>query len=150
MDISTAVLKRALREDHDRVAMDSQMLSVLLEIDGVRQVAEVGQALGMSPATVCEVARRLMDARLVAPARAAVRSLEQGFLDFLERQLAVAIGPIAPIVMEECAAEIGYDLHIFPVAQGAQLIERVAREVQRQDKKLAFKQTMLQHLKAVL
>ena len=150
MDISTAVLKRALREDQDRVAMDSQMLTVLLEVDGVRPVAELGQGLGMSPGVVRDVAGRLLDADLVALVQAPARTLEAGFLGALEQELAMAIGPIAPIVAEESAAEIGHVLESFPVAQGAQLIERAAREVPREDKKLIFKQKMLQHLKAAL
>ena len=150
MDISTDVLVRALREDQERVALDSRMLSVLLEVDGVRPVAEVGVALGMSPSAVGEVAERLLEAGLVARVPSVAPTLEQGFLVALVHELSLAIGPIAPIVAEECAAEVGHDLGAFPVAQGAQLIERVAREVQRDDKKLTFKHSMLQHLKAAL
>jgi hypothetical protein len=61
----------------------------------------------------------------------------------LKTQLSQAIGPIAEILLEDAVYDLGHDLDRFPASQVAELVDYLAREIQRQDKAIAFKQNIL-------
>ena len=73
--------------------------------------------------------------------------LDNEFFDFLQIQLSLALGPIAGYIIEEEIQEFGGDLTKVPRQRAAELVDRLSRQIQRQEKKIAFQQEMLKIIK---
>ena len=73
--------------------------------------------------------------------------LDHEFFDFLQIQLSLALGPIAAYIIEEEIQEFGGDLSKVPRHRAAELVDRLSRQIQRQDKKIAFQQAMIKIIK---
>jgi hypothetical protein len=94
-----------------------------------------------------EIISRLMALELVEPANKAMLTLDKEFIDYLTSQLSRALGPIARLLIEEIVAEMGYSLKQFPIAQTAELIDLLAREIPRDEKKNPFKMNMVNKIR---
>ena len=94
-----------------------------------------------------DVVSRLAKLGLIESIAAAVPSIDKDFFDFLNAQLSLAIGPIAAVIIEDAVADLGYDLGRFPCHQAAELVDMLSREIQREDKKSAFKMNMVKKIK---
>ncbi len=68
------------------------------------------------------------------------RWVPMAVFDRLQTELTDIIGPIAQIVIEEDAKEIGYDLECFPEDNFEGLIERLANLIPYPEKRNRFQQ----------
>jgi hypothetical protein len=142
-DLAAMVYRRLQRDDLGEFAMDSRMLTVLMDLDGQRSLGQIAQSRGISAQALEAVVARLLDLRLIAPVEAVAAKLDADFVTFLKAQLSQAVGPIAEILLEDAVYDLGHDLDRFPAGQVAELVDYLAREIQRQDKAIAFKQNIL-------
>ncbi len=146
-DISALVLKRSIKGDIDEFSLDGQMLKVLMELDGEKNIKTVAQAINMETEALREVITKLYHIKLVEIVQKKVPLLDKAFFDFLTVQLSIALGPIAEFLVEDEIQEFGYDLTNFPLYRAAELVNLLARQIPRKEKRLAFQQLMVEKIK---
>jgi hypothetical protein len=96
---------------------------------------------------VRECVSKLMAAKLIAPVEDKISKLDREFFDYLGMQLSLAVGPIAQVLIEEAVMDLGHDQTRFPSHRVAELVDLLAREIQREDKRAVFKQNMIQKIR---
>ena len=125
----------------------SHMLSVLMEMDGKQKIVSVAEKTGLSLADLRDIVSKLLGLNLIEPAQAAVTLLDKDFFDTLNAEMSLAVGPIAEVIIEDAVADLGLDLAQVPSHRAAELVELLAREIQRDEKKREFKQNMIRKIK---
>lgn len=146
-EMAAMVYRRLQCDDLGEFAMDSSMLTVLMDLDGQRPLSQIAQSRGMKPQALQAIITRLLDLKLIAPVQATTVSLDADFIAFLKSQMSQAVGPIAEILLEDAVYDLGHDLNQFPAPQVAELVDYLAREIQRPDKAIAFKQKVLSKIR---
>ena len=146
-DISRMVLRRTVSADLGEVSLDSQMLQVLMELDGKKTLGQVAQSLNISMKDLRTVLGKLHDLKLCEPAKENMPTLGKDFFDFLSNQLSRAMGPIADVVIEDEINGMGEDPKFFPAHRAAELVDLLARQILREERKVAFQQAMVKKLR---
>jgi DNA-binding transcriptional ArsR family regulator len=146
-DFSRMVFKRIITGGLGEYSLDGQMLSILVEVDGVKPIGQIAENTGLPLDAVRRVISKLLQLKIVESVQRQVDVLDSAFLDVLDRELALAIGPIAEVVIEDAIADLGQEMDSFPAEQTAELIDYISQEIQREDRKTAFRQNMLQEMK---
>jgi hypothetical protein len=146
-DVSAMVFRRVMRQDAGEVSFDPQMLATFMELDGKKSLTTVAKNTGLKMSTIREAVRKLLHLKLIEPVRGAVSVLDKEFIDDLRAELSLAIGPLAEIVMEDAAHDLGHDLPRFPSQRVAELVELIGREIKREDKRVLFVQNMVSRIR---
>ncbi len=146
-NISSIVFRQVVKDNLGNVSIDSRLLRVFLAFDGQKTLERVAKETNLDMVAMREIISRLMSLELVEPANKAMLTLDKKFMDYLTSQLSRALGPIAGLLIEEVVAEMGYSLKQFPSAQAAELIDLLARDIQRDQKKNPFKMNMINKIK---
>ena len=146
-DISTLVFRRVMREDAGEISFDSKMLATFMELDGKKSLAAVAKNTGQKMSAIREAVSKLLRLKLIEPAASAISVVDSDFLNRLKKELSLAIGPLAEIVMEDGAGDLGHDLSRFPSQKAAELVELIGREIKREDKRVVFVQNMVSIIK---
>ena len=146
-DISILVFRRVMREDAGEISFDSKMLATFMELDGKKSLATVARNTGQKMSALREAVGKLLRLKLIEPVASGISVVDSDFLDRLRKELSLAIGPLAEIVIEDGAGELGYDLSRFPSQRAAELVEIIGREIKREDKRGVFMKTMVSIIK---
>jgi predicted transcriptional regulator len=146
-DISAMVFKRVVREDIKKIPLDHQTLNVFMELDGKVSLKTVAQKAGLNMGTVRQVIARLIQNGLVEKVDPKVILLDKDFFDYLVAHLSVAVGPIAEVLIEDEVEKLGHKLSRFPGHRVAELVDNLAREIRREEKKTAFLNMMAAKIK---
>ena len=85
-----------------------------------------------------DVIARLMQNGLVEKADQEMIMLDKDFFDYLVAHLSLAVGPIAQVLIEDEVENMGYELSRFPGHRAAELIDNLAQEIRREEKKNVF------------
>ncbi|MDJ0622892.1 MAG: hypothetical protein QNJ17_07990 [Desulfocapsaceae bacterium] len=152
MDLSSGgvaglVFKQAIRGDLGKLSLDGQMLSVLMSFDGKKTLGQVAQQSGINLGAIRPIVARLIKYKLIEPVETQENVVDQDFMTFLISQLSVAIGPLGGIVVEDGLEDLGYTKTNFPTHRTAELVNLLSQEIQREDKRIQFKQVMLKKIK---
>ena len=137
-ELSAMVFKRVVRQDIGKFQLDYKMLSVFMELDGKAPLAVVAQKTGMNMSSMRDVIAKLMQNGLVEKADREMVMLDKDFFDFLVAHLSLAVGPIAQVLIEDEVENMGYELSGFPGHRAADLIDNLAQEIRREEKKDVF------------
>jgi excinuclease UvrABC nuclease subunit len=148
-DMSKLILKRTVRADLGEVSLDSEMLRVLMELDGSKNLGQVARSLDMNLKQLKLVLDRLYKLRLCETAKEATLKLDRTFFHFLSAELSKAMGPIADVVIEDEIREMGENYSKFPAHRAAELVDVLARQILREERKVAFQQAMVRKLREV-
>jgi DNA-binding transcriptional ArsR family regulator len=146
-EISFMVFRRVTRDDAGEFSLDGQMLSVLMELDGKKAVSEVAKNTGLSMGRIRQTISSLLKLKLIEPVEEAISTLDKDFFDYLKSQLALAIGPIAEVIIEDIVIDLGHSLSQFPSYRAAELVDLSSREIQREEKRNSFKQNMVKKIR---
>jgi hypothetical protein len=146
-DLSAMVFRRVIREDAGEVSFDPQMLAIFMELDGEKSLSAVARNTGLKMSTIRSAISRLHALKLIEPVKSAVPVLDKAFIEHLRAELSLAIGPLAEIVIEDAAHDLGHDLSRFPRQRAAELVELVGREIKREDKRALFMQNMVSRIR---
>ena len=146
-DVSALVFRRVMREDAGEISFDPQMLAAFMELDGKKSLAVVAKNTGLRMSAIREAVSKLLRLKLIEPVRSAVSVLDKEFIDDLKTELSLAIGPLAEIVIEDAAHDLGHNLSGFPSQRAAELVELIGREIKREDKRVLFMQNMVAMIK---
>ena len=148
-NISALVFKRSVKGDLDELSLDSQMLKGLMAFDGEKNLASVARSDNMDMDTLKGVLDKLQEFKLVKQVDAAVLMLNDDFFEFLKHQLSLAIGPIAEFLIEDEIQELSNTPWQLPFHLAAELVNLLARQIPRQENKVAFQQAMAQKIKEI-
>lgn len=148
-DISALVFRRAPSKNLGEFSLDSTMLGLLVELDGKRSLAVIARKMGLNTGTLKRVILRLLSMRLVEPVGRRVSLLSNDFFEYLSAELSLALGPIAGVLIEEAVHDLGQIRSEFSRRQAPELVDLLAREIQREDKRLTFKRNMVEKLKEI-
>ncbi|MBP1742246.1 MAG: hypothetical protein H6Q48_4539 [Deltaproteobacteria bacterium] len=146
-DISAIVFRRIVREDAGEYSFDAQMLKLFMELDGKKSLAAISKKTGLKMSTVREAANKLLRLKLIEQVAEAVAVVDADFMDALKRALSLAIGPLAPILIEDAVNELGQSATRFPTRRAPELVESLSREIAREDKRAVFKVAMVRKIK---
>lgn len=146
-DFSRMVFKRVMTGGLGEYSLDGQMIGVLVELDGSKNVGTIAEKTGISLEAMRRIIAKLLQLKIVQPVKRQVKVLEPDFLEALEKELALAIGPIAEVVIEDAIADLGHSLDMFPAEQAAELIDYISQEIQRDDRRNTFRQNMVTRIK---
>lgn len=146
-DISNLVFRQVLKNDVGDISIDGQLLGIFLELDGEKDLNAVARKGKLSLGEMRAVISKLLGMEIIELVDKQEAFLDRDFLDYLSRQLAEAVGPIADVLVEDHVAESGFRLSNVPVSQAAVLVDALAREIQREEKKEVFKINMVEKMK---
>lgn len=142
-DLSALVFKRVSAQDLGEFSLDGRMLSVLMEVDGRQSVGVIAQKLGMNLGVIRPVISSLLELKLIEAGEDALSVLDAQFLAYLQGRLALAVGPIAEVLIEDATGDLGYTPDRFPTHRSAELVDLLARQIRREEKRAEFKQDMV-------
>ena len=148
-DISNLVLKGNVSQDIGELSFDRRTLQVLMQMDGKTDVGTLSRKLKISIADLRPIITKLFDLGLVIPIQKGAAFLTQGFVDRLTDELSDAMGPIAEIVIEDELEAMGGPSLRVPVSRAAELINRLADQIPRQEKRARFQKAMLKRIQAM-
>ena len=146
-DFSRMIFKRVMTGGLGEYSLDGQMIGVLVELDGSKNVGTIAEKTGISLEAMRRIIAKLLQLKIVLPVKKQVKVLEADFLEALEKELALAIGPIAEVVIEDAIADLGHSLDNFPADQAAELIDYISQEIQRDDRRNTFRQNMVNRIR---
>ena len=146
-DFSALVFKGLVKDNLDEFSIDTQMLKVLTHLDGRKNLASVSSAINMDMKILQEVLTRLYSVNLIVKVDKSVPMLNKEFFNFLVAQLSFALGPIAEFLIEEEIREFGDDPAKVPRRRAAELVNLLARQIPRKEKRVAFQQAMVLKIK---
>ena len=138
-DISQRVFKLVVRNEPGEVTLDKQMLRIIGELDGKKNVGTIARNIGMELGEMKEIISRLLKHNIIALVEEPIQSLKGDFFVYLTDQLSAATGPMAEVLIEDAVASLGYDRSSFPKNQVQDLIELLARKIFREEKRGIFK-----------
>ena len=141
-ELSAMVFKRVVRQDIGEFALDHQMLSVFMELDGKAPLGAVARKTGLNMSSMREIIARLMQNGLVEKEDQKILMLDKDFFEYLVTHLSLAVGPIAQVLIEDEVENLGYELSQFPGHRVDELVEKLAQEIRRAEKKKVFLKTM--------
>ncbi len=146
-DISAMVFGRVLGDDLGEYSLDGNMLRVLMELDGKKNLAMIAKKMGLNMGTMRGTVLKLLQLKLIESLEDAVSVVDKDFLDFLNNQLSLSIGPIAEVIIEDIVIELGYNLTKFPSHRAAELVDLLSREIKREEKRRIFKTNMVDKIR---
>ncbi len=149
-DISKRVFKRVQRDDMGEFSMDSQMLATLIELDGEKTVAEVARNLGVKLDRLKPIIFRLLDLNLIESVEEENGYTGTAFFKDLYTELSLAVGPIAEILIEDAVIDLGQSLDSFSMEHAPELVDMLARQIKKEEKRMYFRQVMVQKIKKVV
>ena len=147
-NLSSMVFKGVVKGNIGQLSLDGRMLSVLMELDGKKDLASVARSLQMTGAMLKKVIKHLYQKKLIIRIEKAIPFIDRDFFDFLQAQLSRAVGPIAEILIEDEIEEISDNPTGIPSDLAAELVELLARQIPREEKKLQFQKVMIEKIKS--
>jgi len=141
-EISSTVFKRIVRDDIGKFPLDHQMLAVFMELDGKAPLSTIAQKAGLNMSTMREIIAKLMQNGLVEKVDKEIVILDRDFFDYLVSHLSLALGPIAQVLIEDEVHNLGHELSRFPGHGVAELVDNLAQEIRRKEKKAVFLKMM--------
>ena len=100
-NISNLVFKKKIKADIGEFSLDSQMLKVLMSIDGKKTIDVIEKQLNLDSLSIKETLLKLNKLKLIEIDISSVATLDDDFYDYLLEQLVIAIGPMAEIIIED-------------------------------------------------
>ncbi len=141
-EMSSTVFKRIVRDDIGKFPLNRQILAVFMELDGKSPLNMVAQRTGLNMSTIREIIAKLMQNGLVEKVDKEIVALDPDFIEYMVAHLALAIGPVAKVLIEDEIHYLGYEITRFPAHRVAELVDALAREIRRKEKKDLFLKMM--------
>jgi hypothetical protein len=133
------------------VSLDPEEWQVLAQVDGVRDVSEIADALALDEFTASKVLARLVSTGLLepkaTPGMAAGPTLNGDFFTRLDEEFVDVVGPLGPVIIDDEVADMGETRESFPRDKVAELVERISADIEGQGKRARFQEIMLDLLR---
>ena len=147
-DISSMIYMRKVRDDLGDFSLDGQTLIVLMELDGKTTLGALAGKTGLTMGAIREVITYLLKLGLIDRVEKSIVPVDNAFFRNMLEELALAIGPIASVLIEDEVQDLGYDVSSFPSYLVTELVDRLAAEIRREEKKAIFIKNMVNLIRA--
>ena len=147
-DISSMIYKRKVRDDLGDFSLDGQTLLILMELDGRATLGHLAGKTGLSMGAIRELIGNLLKLGLIEKVEKEVIPVGNDFFRNLLDELALAIGPVASVLIEDEVQDLGYDVNSFPSFLVTELVDRLAGEIRREEKKTIFIKNIVNIIRA--
>lgn len=145
------VFRLAGQRGSDDISLKPAEWNILTQVDATRSVGEISNALNLDEFGVAKILHRLYSAGLLEAVERPQPPPEKGvggeFLKKVDEELAKALGPIAPVIVDDQIAEMGEERDSFPRNKAAELVEAVSSEIADEGKRIRFQRNMLEILR---
>ena len=145
-DISSMIFKRLVRNDLGNITLDRQTLVVLTELDGKTTLGALASKAGLTMARMRALISNLLQRGLIEKIEKKIVPADEDFFRYLTDQFALAVGPIAGVLIEDEVQSFGQDLTGFPSYLTTDLVDRLARDIRREEKKTIFIKNMVKKI----
>jgi len=146
-NISSMVFKQVVTGGTGEITLDSSFLNVFLGLDGKKNLGIIAQETGLNMGEIRDAISRLLHLKLIESAAEDILLADDEFFNFLNTQLSLAVGPVAEILIEDEIANMDHGISKFPAFKAAELVEILAVTIEREEKRSAFKLSMVNKLK---
>ena len=146
-EIADKVFRQVIKNRYHDISLERWLLKVFLEINGKSNVGEIAQKAEMDMVEMRKAISKLLELGLIMQVAPSEPLLDDDFFDYLQIQLSRAVGPIAVVLIEEDIKDMGHNMSDFPSSKAAELVDLLAREIQREEKKALFKLNMVNKIK---
>jgi hypothetical protein len=146
-EMAYMVFKHTIPDGFFEFKCNSHILKVFAMLDGTANLATISKKTALPLKTVSESISQLLNLKLVTATNEGGIYLDEHFLNFLQVQLSAAVGPIAEILIEDAIKDLGHHVESFPAFKSADLVEVLAKDIQREDKRIEFQQKMVARIK---
>lgn len=140
---SNIYYRKVVRADNDEVALDADMIRLLIAIDESKSLTQIAEEVDMSNTVFKNTLSRLLKQGLIEPVKKDLAVLDESFLEVLRINLTKAIGPMAEILIADVVEEMDLDASAIPVNQAAELIAQLSLEVPEEENQIQFKKSMI-------
>ena len=147
-NISSMVYKPKVRDDLGNISLDGQKLMILMELDGKATLGALASKTGLTMGAIREVIADLLKLGLIEKVEKMISPVDNDFFRNLLNELALAVGPIASVIIEDEIQDLGHDVKSFPSFLAADLVDRLAGEIKREGKKATFLKNMVSIIQA--
>ena len=141
-DISGLIFKYITRDSLGKFSLDGQLLSVLAELDGRKSLAMIANTKGLSMEIIRNIIYEMLQLDLIEPVEDTGLMLDKEFFDYLNKQLSIAVGPIAGLLIKDTASSIGCNLTQFPKDMAAELVSNLASQIDDKEKRSEFQSSV--------
>lgn len=148
-DISNVCFQKAEREISRDVTIDSDMLKVLMTLDGKKTVREVSVAVDMGKALFKSTFLKLYKLGLIEKVGEAQACVTPSFIAQMRETLVQLIGPLGSVLVDDAAEDMGWEVSRIPVARVADFVVAVAREIPGDQQSNEFKKLMIEEIKTL-
>ena len=147
-NISSMIYKRKVRDGLGDFFLDGQKLLVLMELDGKATLGALAAKTGLTMGAIREVIAHLLKLGLIEKVEKAISPVDNDFFRKLLDELALAVGPIAGVLIEDEVQDLGHNVKSFPSFLATDLVDRLAGEIRREEKKAIFIKNMVSIIQA--
>jgi hypothetical protein len=137
-DISSMIFRRIVTNDLGNISLDRQTLNIFMELNGDTTLGRLAEKSGMKLDILREVIAKLLRLGLIEEVQQNLVMLDGDFFRYLINQLSFATGPIAGVLIEDEIHHLGYEVDQFPVYRVTELVNILAAEIRRAEKKSVF------------
>jgi len=142
-DITSRIYRRKVRDDIGDVSLDHQALLILMELDGKATLGALAAKTELSMGSIRELISNLSTLGLIEMVEKQIIPVDSDFFRNLLEELALAVGPIASVIIEDEVHDLGHDVKTFPSYLVTELVDRLAGEIRREEKKAIFIKNMV-------
>jgi hypothetical protein len=142
------IYQRKVRDDLGDFSLDGKTLLILMELDGKATLGALAGKTGLRMGSIRELIASLLKLGLVEKVEKEIIPVDIDFFRNLLDGLALALGPIASVIIEDEVQDLGHDVNNFPSYLVAELVDRLAGEIRREEKKAIFIKNMVNLIRA--
>ena len=147
-NISSMVYKPKVRDDLGDFSLDGQKLMILMELDGRATLGALAAKTGMTMGAIRDIIADLLKLGLIEKVETVISPVDTDFFRRLLDEMALAVGPIASVIIEDEVQDLGHNVQRFPSLLATELVDRLAGEIRREDKKAIFIKNMVSIIQA--
>lgn len=146
-EFSMLMVKRSDRRDLFDGLQDIRTLNILMMLDQPKSIETATQEVGYKVEDMKDQLESLIKDGSLKVVDGKGIILDISFINYLEEQLTRAVGPLAAMLLEDVAWDLGYDINYFPLSQAASLCGLLAKEIKRDDLAIEFKRNVADKLR---
>lgn len=141
------IFRRLQCSGRNGLKLTGTALNVLLELDGKSSLDHVALRSGLAFADIQAAVAILLQQGLIEPVQPVVPMVPAAAISKIQACIIKAVGPVGEFLLDEKMEDLGHSAEKFPLQRLPELVETIAREIQRPDVSLAFKRQMIELIK---
>jgi hypothetical protein len=134
------------------VSLKSLEWAVVTQLNGEKTVGQIGETLSLSDNEVLQIFSNLLDEGLLEYVRAenSDNAPSPAFINRLEKQFKMYVGPIADIIINDTLTELKTSRQYLDKGQIPFFVEILSLQISSQKKRIQFQKDMLNEIKEML